>query len=129
MNIAIPQTDTFLESVIHMVGGERNFAQMMKRNNKPVKDETTGVIQKGSTSIHIIGSEYRCEKPRLSPQSDYIFRPVSILLDDSYRSCMLEEKKNMYANTVNNKQFRILSETDQYITFKIFPIDPKNYKF
>jgi len=130
MNTAIPQTDTFLKSIIDMVGGEKNFVQMMKKNNKPVRDETTGmIIQKGSTSIHIMWSEYRCENPRISPQSDYIYRPTSIWLDDSYRSCMLEEKKNMYANTVNNKQFRIQSETEQEMTFQIFPVDPKNYKF
>jgi len=79
--------------------------------------------------IRIIGSEYRCEIPRVLVQSDYIYRPISVIPDSSYRSCHFEEQKQMHVNTVNNQQFSLFSEKKQEMIFRIFPIDPYKYKY
>jgi len=127
MQTSIPQTDDFTDQLIDTLGNESIFLSLLWVWQKPWTNDTTKKIQ--TPIMRIIGSEYRCKTPRIVPQSDYIARPGSVLTDVSYRACQFEEKKEIHANTVNNKQFRLISEQEQSITFRVYPIDPYNYKF
>gem|GEM_PF-1191516 len=126
-NTRIPPTNTVIDMFIEKSGGENNFVRLLGKGKELWIEGMRH--QDRVQKIRIIGSEYRCDKPEVILQTDYISKPISSMITDSYRACMFEDKKEIHANTVNNKTFRLVSDTQQNITFQVFPIDPYNHKF
>gem|GEM_PF-2376230 len=59
----IPETDSIIDSMIQKVGGEKNFRTLLKTGYQAFPVYASEKID--VPAIQIIGSEYRCQTPRL----------------------------------------------------------------
>jgi len=126
--IPVPYTDSIIDGVIRKVGGEEKFKKLLQSGNTTKTVQREGDII-NTPMIKIIGSEYRCKDPRIESLVEFIPFPASQILGIQYAPCMFEEKVEMFLNTHNTRKMLLESDTDQEIVIKVFPVDPKKYKF
>jgi len=75
-------------------------------------------------TIRLIGSDYRCTQPE-----DFIWSGTMPGMGVEYKTCMFEDGQELLANTHTQREFLLVSESDHEATLRIFPIDPKKYRF
>jgi len=124
--IPIPKTSESIEYFIASVGGKKNFLSLLsgwqKRANHLDQIEDIPAVQ-------IIGSEYRCTKPRIYSLQDYSPFSNHSIYGDAYQSCQFEDGQKLFYNTYTTRRWIVHSEIDQKVTATLFPVDPAKNKF